>query len=490
MLNLWKANLKNNKSIISETTVTTENLKKYLEGSKDIVFQEIFINSKNNLKVTLVYVDGLVNIAQINETVIKPMIQQGELSARKDEKEIIELVEHCTVYYASQKTIDRLEEVITCILNGFSAIIFDKEEKAVVFETKGFEKRSITEPSDENVIKGAKECFIESLRTNTSLIRRKIRSHNLKIEEISVGKLSETPIAIAYMDNLVDSKLLEKVRKRISNIKTDDILSVGDFEEQVIDNKRSIFPQVKYTERPDRVCSNIMEGRIGVIIDGFPTVYIIPSVLSMFLQSPEDYSVNYFMGSFIRILRYICAFITVLLPGFYIAVMTFHQEMIPTDLAISIIKSKQGVPFNTFIEVIAMLLAFEVLLEAGARLPKTIGQTISIVGGLVVGDAAVNAKFVSPGVVVIVAIAAICGFVIPNQDFSNALRITRLLLVIAASIAGLFGIAVAAILIGYYLSTIETFGKPYLAPFSSQEGKEMFKDTLIRKSMGASRRNK
>lgn len=250
-----------------------------------------------------------------------------------------------------------------------------------------------------------------------------------------------------------------------------------------MDRKFSIFPQIKYTERPDRLCASIMEGRVGVIIDGFPSAYIIPSVFNMFFQSPEDYSVNYFMGSFIRMMRYICAVIMLVLPAFYISITTFHQEMIPTELTISIIKSKEGVPINTFMEVILMLIAFEILMEAGARLPKTIGQTVSIVGGLVVGDAAINAKFVSPAVVVIVAISAISGFVSPSQDLSNSLRLCRLFLVIASSIAGLFGLTVGVILIIYYLASIETFGMPYLIPFSSNGGKDLLKDTIIRRTV-------
>lgn len=480
MLNLWRANLKNNRDIINETIVNTENLKKYLEGSTDITFQSLFINSQSNLKVTLIYIDGMASIEQINETVIKPLIQQHELGNAKTDSQMIDLVEHGTVYFASQKTKDSLSEVITDILNGFCCIVFDNEKKAVVFETKGFEKRSIQEPTDENVTKGPKDCFIEAIRTNTALVRRKIRSHNLKIEEIPIGQKSKTPIAIIYMDNIVDKDVLEEVKSRIRKIKTDDILAMADFEEQVVDKKYSIFPQIKYTERPDVLCSNIMEGKIGIIIDGFPIVYIVPSLFNMLFQAPEDYSINYFMASIKRVIRYICTFITIILPGFYISITTFNQEMVPTDLAVSIIKSKEGVPFNTFIEVIIMLIAFDVLLEAGLRLPKSIGQAVSIVGGLVVGDAAISAKFVSPGVVVIVAASVICGFIIPNQDLANSIRITRFIVVLASSIAGLFGLTIAIILIFYYLSTIETFSKPYLMPFSSSEGKDILKDTIIR----------
>jgi len=466
---------------ILETRVTTKYLKKYLDGNDDITFKEIYINSNKKIKATLVFIEGLTDLNQINETLIKPLTQQKELEQAKKEKDIIDLIDKGTVYFGNQKTLDNLQEVIDKILQGFTCLVFDEEEKGIIFETKKIPQRSIDEPTDEPVIKGPKEAFIESLRINTTLIRRRIRNHNLKIKQFDIGEEGKINVAIAYMDNLVDKRILDDLIKKIREIKVKSLTSVGIFEENFVEKKYSLFPQVRYSERPDKVSVNILEGKIGIIIDGFPIVYIVPSTINMFLQSPEDYSNSVFVGSFLRILRYICAFLSLTLPAFYISITTFHHEMIPSDLAISIIKSKQGVPINTFLEVILMLLAFEILLEAGARLPKTIGQTISIVGGLVIGEAAVNAKFFSPGVVVIVAIAAVCGFVIPSQDLSNSLRLIRFILVIAASIAGLFGLVVVSIWVLYLLCKTENFGVPYTTPFSNNKGKNLFQDVIIRK---------
>lgn len=472
--------LKIDNNDMSNILINSQNFNDYLGQSEDFVMNEFYINGDKTLKVYLAYIDGLIDANQINETVLKPVIQQMSLSKCKTEEEIIDLIIHGEVYYSSRKEENEFKEVISKILEGFCALIFDNSNKAIVFETKGFKTRSIDEPSDENIIKGAKDCFIESIRVNTSLIRRNIRTHNLVIEKVEVGNDCKKPISMVYLKNKADVTLVKKVKKRIENLKLNNILNVGEFEEQIVDNRKTIFPQIKYTERPDNLCANIMEGKIGIIIDGLPIVYIVPAVFNMFFKSPEDYSINYVMSSVVRCLRYFCAALMLLLPGFYIAITTFHHEMIPADLTVSIIKSKEGVPIDTFLEVILMLIAFEILMQAGARLPKSIGSTISIVGGLIVGDAAINAKFVSPGVVVVVAISSVAGFVLPNQDLSNAFRICRFLIVICASIAGLFGSTVALIMLIYHLATLETFGVPYLVPFSSNEGKNMMKDTLIK----------
>ena len=283
-----------------------------------------------------------------------------------------------------------------------------------------------------------------------------------------------------YVEGIVNKSTLQMVKDRIDNIKVPSIVSVGDFEEHIVDRKYSIFPQTIATERPDKVAANLIEGKIAILIDGFPTVYITPAVLVMFMQATEEYNINYFISSFTRVLRYICLFVSILLPALYVAVTTFHQEMLPTTLAESIIQSKQNVPLPAFLEIIIMLVAFEVLLEAGARMPKTAGQTVSIVGALIVGEAAVNAQFVSPAVVVIVAIAAICGFVISNSDLANSVRINRMLLVIAASIAGFFGLSIAIIALFYYMASLESFGVPYLKPFAGNRGKNILWDTVFR----------
>jgi len=330
----------------------------------------------------------------VNDDVLKPLSQEKILENAKDFKSIIDLIMHGTIYHASRKLRENLGDTLTDILNGSVALIFDEEKKAITFDIKGFEKRNITEPANESALKGAKDSFIEVLRVNTSLVRRKISTPYLRIKETTVGRQTKTSVAVIYIENLTNKKIVREVFKRLNGINIDGATTAGSIEEYIIDNKYTMFPLILNTERTDKFCHNILEGRVGLIIDGLPTAYVIPATISMFFQAPEDYAQNYVIGSFLRVLRYVNLLITLLLPGFYISITTFHQEMIPTLLAISLIRSKQEVPFPTSTSIIFMLLAFEVLVEAGFRLPQTIGQTISIIGALVLGQAAVQAKII------------------------------------------------------------------------------------------------
>jgi spore germination protein KA len=369
-------------------------------------------------------------------------------------------------------------------LQGSVALIFDTLKKGVVFETKGFEKRGITEPAEENVAKGPRDAFIEVLRVNTALIRRRIVTPKLRMYERQVGKECAAAVAVVYVEGVADEKLVSEIKERIDNLPIGRVVAAGSIEEGIIDHKYSFVPQTIYTERPDKLCANIMEGKIGLLIDGYPTAYIIPAVFNMFFQSPEDYSKNYFQGSVIRVLRYTAAFLSLVLPAFYISITMFHHEMIPTILSAAIIKSKLAVPFTPFVEVLIMMIAFEILLESGMRLPKSIGQTISIIGGLVIGDAAVNANLVSPDVVVAVAITGICGFIIPSQDLANSFRAARLGLVVCAGLAGLYGLSVGLMAMLYYLCTMTSFQIPYMDVYPSKRGKMTVRDGVFRLPWG------
>ncbi|WHH57956.1 spore germination protein [Petroclostridium sp. X23] len=460
--------------------ITSENIKTILSDSSDISYQVHYINGCRDIPVTVVFVEGLVDIKMLNDDVLKPLTQERVLIEVTDFDDIIELIEYGTVYHASRRLHQNLGDTLKDILNGAVALVFDKEKKAVTLDIKGFEKRGISEPTAENVIKGAKDAFIEVLRVNTALVRRKIRTPYLRVKEVAVGRQTNTPIAVIYIENLTNEKIVKEVFKRLEEIDIDGVLTAGSIEEFIIDHKRTMFPQVMNTERSDKFCHNIIEGRVGVIIDGLPVTYIMPATLTSFYQAPEDYAQNYVISSFLRFLRYAGSLVTLFLPAFYVAITTFHQEMIPTVLAVSIIQSKSEVPFPTVTSIFMMLIAFEILLEAGLRLPKTIGQAVSIIGALVVGQAAVQAKLISPVVVIVVAVTGICGFIMPNQDYSNALRIFRLVFVIGASIAGLYGLSLIFIMLVYHLNTIETFGVPYFSPFVANEGRELTEDTLIR----------
>lgn len=463
----------------SESCVTSDKIKALLAKSDDIIFRRLFVGGRQDMPATLVYTDGLVDSKTIGDDVIKPLVSQRGLFEAEDLKEAIELMEGGFIYFPSQKKRDSIEDVITDILSGFCALIFDEEQIALTFETKGFKERSISEPTEENIVKGPKDVFVENIRVNTATLRRKIKNENLVIKHMSLGKQSKTSIAIVYIDGITNPSLIEKVKERLEGIDIDGVIEAGYIEEYIVDRKFATFPQIVSTERPDVVATNLLEGRVAVIADGIPVAFAVPGVISQFLRTPDDYSLNYLIVAVKRILRYTLMMVTIFLPAFYIAIVTFHQEMIPSDLALSIAASKEGVPYPAYMEVIFMLISFEVLLEGGLRLPKNIGQAVSIVGGLVVGEAAVNAKFISPAVVVVIAIAAIAGFTMPSQSFANSLRIWRFAMVILSSILGLVGMTFGAILLLFKLADMETFDVPYLAPFVGNDGNDL-RDSIIR----------
>lgn len=473
-----KKELSENKINIKHADLTFENAKILLEGSEDILFRKINLN--DNVDVGVIYIDGLINLMFTSDFILKPLKQEQDILGCRTEKEVMDKIQNNSIYYVNQIVRDTLKDAIADILIGNTVIFFDDEQKVISFDNKGFDRRAISEPTRENIIKGSKDSFVETIRINTATIRRRIKSHNLKTEMIFVGERTQTPIDIIYMDTITNKKLIEEVKTQLKNINTDEILTVTHIEENIfLENKTTVFPLMMYTELPEKFCANIIEGYVGIIVDGIPLGITLPATLAQSIQAPEDYSQNFYINSAIRLMRITLMLLTLFLPGLYIAIATFHPGLIPSELQLFLESSKEGVPFPSTVEVIFMLISFEILVEAGIRLPKTIGSAVSIVGAIIVGQAAVEAKLVSPSIVVIIAITAIASFSMPNQDFSNALRAWRLILVISSSILGIFGLTTASLVLLVHLADIKTYGVPYLKPFA--EGNlSMFKDTLIR----------
>lgn len=476
-----KSKKKNENSIENKSDLVSSICDRFKDCS-DFVCQKI-VSESTNVEIYKMYIDQFIDKLLMDEAVLKPI--SNEIQNIKSSTDLLNVIKAGKIYHLDIKVETDVDKIVSSILGANFVLVCENE--AYIFNAVGFSKRSVEKPENEIAVKGARESFIEASAINVSLVRRRLQTDKLKVLEQEIGEETKTKVNIMYVEGIASVDLIQSVRERIKNIKVPSIVSVGDFEEHIIDRKYSIFPQTVVTERPDKVAANLIEGKVAIFVDGFPCCYIAPAVLAMFMQATEEYNINYFVSSFIRALRYVCMFVSILLPALYVAVTTFHQEMLPTTLAESIIQSKQNVPLPAFLEVIIMLVAFEILLEAGARMPKTAGQTVSIVGALIVGEAAVNAKFVSPAVVVIVAIAAICGFVIPNQDLANTLRINRMLLVICSSIAGFFGLSIALIAMFYYMCSIESFGVPYLKPFTSNNGRNILADTVFREPINKSK---
>jgi len=459
--------------------MTSENLRGILGKSSDIQFAEIYLCGDRERRVTVVFVSGLTDQKSIGEYIVEPLAEKSMLYREKTDPEILDLVAHGLVRCPVSAVHTDINGALSDILSGSCAVVFDGLKTAVTFCVKGMEQRSISEPTNETAAKSAKDCFVESLKVNTATVRSKIKTQRLVIEESTVGRQTLTSVGIVYLDGTANQAIVDEVKRRLRAIDIDGVIEPGFVEEYIIDKKFSAFPQVLATERPDKFCTAILDGRVGLLIDGMPIAFDVPAVLYHFLRTVDDYSQNFLLVSSLRILRYTCFLLSLFLPAFYVAITTFHQEMIPTELALSIVSSKEGVPFPTFFEVILLQIAFEIILEAGLRMPRNIGQAMSIVGALVVGEAAVNARLISPAVVVIVALSVISGLSIPSSDLSNALRLWRFALILFSSMIGLFGIGVGALMLLFDLSSIETFGVPYLSPFAANEKKNL-NDSIIR----------
>jgi spore germination protein KA len=471
---------KDKKNEAAAGDISSDSLRTMFAESQDIVFGEIAANRKREIILTYAFVDGMVDSKILDDDILRPLVQEESLEDTKTDEQLLELIMQGSVYHCQRTLRDKLSDCIEDLLSGSVILIFNGAKKAVSFEAKGFSKRSIEEPTNQNVIKGSKEGFIEVLRVNTALVRRRIKAHDLIMHHINIGERTNTAVCVTYIKSIANDMIVNGVIRCLSDKATDGIITAGHIESFLNQRKWSIFPHIINTERVDKFCSNILEGRVGILVDGLPIGFITPVNYISFIHAPEDYSFVYTQSVFIRMVRIVAMLVSVIVPGFYVSIITFHQEMIPTKLASSIISSEEAVPFNTYIEVLLMLLAFEVLLEAGLRLPKAVGQAVSIVGALVVGEAAITANMLSPGVVIVVAASGITGFVIPSQDLSNADRICRLFLVLCSIVSGLYGVAVGIILIVYHLCSIEAFGVPYVSPFAANEGKQLLNDTFIR----------
>lgn len=401
------------------------------------------------------YIEGMVDTASFSRFVVEKL--NGATSLRS-------AVESGIISFCDAKEARDGEEVIICLLRGYGAVIQNGD--AFLFDVRKTEKRSVEQPSEESAVKASKDCFVEELKVNTTLLRKKIAGKELKIEQLTVGRQTNTAIAVAYMKNICNDSLVKEVKKRLNGIENDGIITPGTVEQYLRSRMFSFFPQSIITERPDKACRSLLNGRCIVLVDGLPIGYILPATMSQLMSTPEDYSGNFIFSSVVRLLRYFLLSVEVFLPGAYVALTTFHYEMLPTKLALSIAEAKAGVPFPVVFEILAMLALFEVLIEAGLHMPQSTGQAVSIVGALVVGEAAIAADLVSPAALIIVAISAISSFAMPNQEFSNGLRLWRIILTVSGALLGLFGVVAGGIVLLANFASLESFNVPYLAPFA------------------------
>lgn len=447
-------------------------IKTVFQGDKDIVMKELISGSGNPFFV--LYVDGLTDSFMIERSVIKPLLHyQGEWG-EEVEKSCLN-----TIDFSKQ---DSMQDVFVEVMSGNTALFMDGVEHCVTISSKKLPLRGVGEVQKENSMRGPRDCFDEGIRTSTALIRRRIRDTKLRVEQGRIGERSYTDYAVLYLKDVAKESLVERVKKDLESFEIDGILD-GGMVEQLIEKKwYSPFPTLQTTQRPDKAASAIMEGRVVILFDNSPECLIAPATFNTFFQAADDYYSRFMVAGFARILRYIAAVLAIGFPGFYVAVSTFHNQVLPTDLVLKIAQSRETVPFPILMEVLMMEIAFELLREAGIRLPGQMGNTIGVVGGLIVGQTAVEAGLVSTIVVIVVALTAIASFAIPNEAFAQAFRLLKFLFILAAGILGLYGFFLGLLLLAIHLSTFESFGVPYMMPAVSgkYEPKEDKKDFVLK----------
>ncbi|WP_411253178.1 spore germination protein [Neobacillus niacini] len=428
-----------------------------------------------------IYLSSLVNQDAINQDILKPLMYEPEhlMGREKPLNHLINLILTETIYHSQAKIGENIGELIEVILRGETVIFIDGINEAIHIDTKKVEKRSIAQPETEQAILGPREGFIESITTNISLLRYRLPTPDFQVKTMKIGTLTKSTVAICYLKGIANEKVVKEVEKRLSEINIDAILDVGYLEQFIEDNPFSPFPQTQSTERPDKTVANLIEGRVGILVDGSPFALLVPVVFNQFYQTIEDYSSRFLMGTFVRLARILALVFSLVFPSLYVSLISFNPELLPTEFAVAVAGGRAGVPYPAVIEVLIIEVAMEILREATVRLPKQVGGALSIVGVLVIGQAAVEAGLSSPITVVVIALTTIGSFATPTYTAAFALRMLRFPIMILAGIFGLYGVMVGIIFIFNHMLSLKSFGVPYMAPVSPENYQGM-KDVVIR----------
>ncbi|QXM05081.1 spore germination protein [Crassaminicella indica] len=453
-----------------------DSFKKVFEPNETIIFRRVESKDWDKLKCCLIFIDGMVDKIDIHENIILPMMNSKPLQ-KIGEQNILDILERKIINASGIKKEKDANEMMMSILSGSSVILVEGYCEGLIIDTKGCEKRSITEPTSEQVVRGPREGFTESIIPNLALIRKRILSPDLKFNFMEIGVRTKTKVCICYIEGLANEKIVREVQKRLDDIQIDAILESGYIEEFIKDAPLSPFATVGNTERPDIVVANLLEGKIGIVVDGTPFVLTLPYLFIEYFQANEDYYNNYIYSSINRLLKVFAFFLSTSVPAIYVALVTFHQEMIPTPLILSISAAREGVPFPTIIEALLMLLAFELLREGGVRLPAPIGSTIGFVGAIILGQAAVDARFVSAPIVIVTALTGITNFLIPKMI--GPMIVIRTIFLFLSAFLGLYGYIFGIIGLFIHLMAIRSFGIPYMTNIGSVKMQDI-KDTAIR----------
>jgi len=477
--------LQNSQSVFLGIEQNENFVKNKIGEGFDVKYHRFVIEALDNRQALIIYIEGIVDVKAIGELLLSPLMQRNKMPQAVGAAEkpgIISMLSSAGISIATVKESQNWTETCDAIMEGNCVLFVDQCDTALLLSVRQQEGRAVEEPATESEARGPRDGFTEKIQTNTALIRSRIKDHGLRFEEFKIGERTKTLVVLAYIERLVSKSILNEVRTRLNRIKVDGILGSSYIEELIEDSPYSIFPQIDHTERPDKASAAILEGRIVLMVDTTPFALIIPTVFWNFLQSAGDYYERYFIGTFLRWIRFIALFTSASVSSFYIMTTSFHQEMIPTKLALQIAAGRADVPFPAVLEVLLMEILFEIIREAGLRLPKAIGQSVTFVGSIIIGQAAVQADLVGPALIIVVAVAAICNFAIPSYSLANAVRLIRFPLLLVTAAFGIFGYLVGLTAMVLHLLSLRSFGESFWTPLIPFE-KSGMKDVFMRAPM-------
>lgn len=470
-------NLTNSSQLVENLDKNITDFNQFVGNSHDVNIRNLKLTVNNDIDAAIMFVDGLVDTAAINNAVIHPLLTC--LPENNAPSKLLGIISEKVIRNLKIEQADHWTDILDKMFSGDTILLVDGYKSALIIGSRKWLDRGVQEATSEQVIFGPKDSFSETLATNTMLLRRRIKSHKLQMEYLKLGTLTKTDILICYVKGVTSPKLVEEVKTRLKRIETDSIISATGVEEFIEDSSFAIMPQIMHTERPDKAVAHMLEGGVIILVDGTPMVLMLPIVFWQFLYSPEDYNERIYTSFLLRSLRLLSLIIALMLPSFYIAVSSFHHELLPIGLLHVIVAGRRDIPFPILIEVIIMELILEVIREAGARLPKNVGQAISIVGALVLGQAAIQAKLASPATVTVVALTAVSNFTIPSFSGALSIRYLRFGIMLVSGIFGIFGFMATLFVILAHLCSLRSFGVPFLAPFAPLIPGDL-KDTQIR----------
>ncbi len=452
-------------------------LEEVLGSSYDFVIRRFTVFDQH--AAFLVYLSNMVEIEGLNEDVLRPLFATRQLGSVTSPEQVMHALQYQVLYHANCQLDTGMLRIVHEILQGKCAVFVDGMQEAFLIGVRQVQRRAVEQPPTEQVIQGPREGFIESLDRNIGLIRYRVQTPDFQTDIIHVGKITKSKVAVCYIQGIANDELIKEVKQRLSEIDIDAVLDVGYLEQLIEDHPYSPFPQVQNTERPDKAVANMVEGRVTILMDGSPFALIVPTVFSQFYQTAEDYSSRFLQASFVRLARVVALVFSLVFPSLYVAILSYNPELIPTQFAVAVAGGRAGVPFPSFVEVLIMEVSMEVLREATIRLPQQVGGALSIVGVLVIGQAAVSAGFASPITVVVIALTTIGSFATPAYNAAFALRMLRFPMIALAGMFGLYGVMIGLIIIANHVLSLKSFGVSYMSPASPGNFQGM-KDLVFR----------